>query len=196
MSKPKLAIDFDDVLFATAKKTIDHYNQCYGTTLTEYHFNNKESISAWGNDINQIMSRINEFLGSSEAESIQPIDGAIESVKLLNKYFELHIVTARDSSLTPITHKMTDEHFPNIFKSIHFASPYSDNPKTKAEILKDLGAIYLIDDNPENAQSVANENIPVVLFGDYIWQKDFKLHQNIKRALTWPATEKILIFNY
>ena len=196
MTKQKIAIDFDDTLFATAKSTIDHYNKHYGTDLTEYHFNNKEFISDWGNDINQIMSRINKFLGSPEAENIQPIDGAIESVQYLNKYFELHIVTARDSSLAQITHRMTDEHFPNIFKSIHFSSPYSDNPKTKAEILKDLGAIYLIDDNPEHAQSVANENIPVVLFGDYIWQKDFNFHRNIKRALTWPATEAILRFNH
>ena len=56
---------------------------------------------------------------------------------------------------------------------------------TKAEICAEIGADYLVDDQPKHCLAAAKAGIKTILFGDYKWNRDTKLMPNMVRAKNW-----------
>jgi len=56
---------------------------------------------------------------------------------------------------------------------------------TKNDVIKQIGADYLIDDQPKHCIAAAKAGIKTVLFGDYKWNRDLKLRKNMVRARNW-----------
>lgn len=97
----------------------------------------------------------------------------------------LIIVTARGPDARDESFKWVQKHFPGAFDSIICTGQFKNAMKTddvthevvtklsKAQVCADLGAKLLIDDSAENAVQVctASEPTPVLLFGDYEWNK-------------------------
>jgi uncharacterized HAD superfamily protein len=111
----------------------------------------------------------------------------------LAKKFDLVVVTSRREMLKPETDAWMERHFPGIFKELHYAGMWDDAtdiPKalahTKAELCREIGADYLIDDQPKHCIGAAEAGLRCILFGDYRWNKgDQKLPQGITRARHW-----------
>jgi uncharacterized HAD superfamily protein len=56
---------------------------------------------------------------------------------------------------------------------------------TKTKILAEIGANYLIDDQPKHCIAAAEAGITALLFGDYKWNKDIELKTNMVRVKNW-----------
>lgn len=107
-------------------------------------------------------------------EKISPIPHALDTLLHLKNDYELHVVTARQHKIEEATKKWINCHYPDIFTKIHFGNHFSTEGKSrsKAEMCTDIGACLLIDDSLVYALQCHKENIPVLLFGHYAWNKN------------------------
>src|SRR3546814_539521 len=98
-------------------------------------------------------------------------------------------------SIQAITEHWIDKHFTGVFSQIHFGNPYSTSGvvRSKAEICKDIGACMLVDDSVRYAQNCQQQDIPVILFGNYAWNAGN--HGSLQRAHSWSEAVQ-MIFAY
>ena len=88
---------------------------------------------------------------------------------------------------------MLDKHFPDIFHSIEFTGLYGGQPRSKADVCRELNADLLIDDHLAHALPVAQCGVDVLLFGNYPWnQTKEKLPGNIRRVKGWDEIAALL----
>lgn len=119
------------------------------------------------------MSKVQAFFESVYVRRLQPKEGAREILSQLKEYFVFHIVTARPNYAKNVTLAWIHQYFDGIFEDVHFANHYSLDglPITKADICKRIHATLLIDDSLKYAKNCAEANIPVILFGEYPWNR-------------------------
>ena len=116
---------------------------------------------------------------------------AIEVIEKLNKKHEIIIVTSRTKAKEEKTRKWI-KRFINCAEEIFFIRKnYSEKPKTKAEICKEINADILIEDNLTYAKSCAENGIKVLLF-NYPWNQARRLHPLIKRVRSWKEVLKVI----
>ena len=80
MQKPRIAIDMDDVMAATAKKILKLYNDKFGTTIQDDDFKNK-SFHDLVNKDNYLIIR-DEIFKKMEADFFQKESSAEELLAL------------------------------------------------------------------------------------------------------------------
>ncbi|MCP2027776.1 5'(3')-deoxyribonucleotidase [Flavobacterium sp. HSC-32F16] len=112
MKKKTIAIDMDGVLADVESQIINHYNKAYGTHLT------KESIQGLSEDeafkerelLHGILNKDNFF------RTLPVMPDAVESVRELQKNFEIFIVSAATEFPISLAEKVAwlAEHFPFI----------------------------------------------------------------------------------
>ncbi|MBW1655225.1 5' nucleotidase, NT5C type [Flavobacterium quisquiliarum] len=112
MNKKTIAIDMDGVLADFESQLLEHYNTAYGTSLT------KESIQGLSEDeafkdrdlLVKVLNKDNFF------RSLPVMPDAIESVRELQKNFEIFIVSAATEFPVSLAEKVAwlAEHFPFI----------------------------------------------------------------------------------
>jgi 5'(3')-deoxyribonucleotidase len=54
----------------------------------------------------------------------------------------------------------------------------------------EIGADWLIDDNPEHCLSAIEHGLNTILFGDYGWQ--YKAPEHLYRCKNWEEVERLL----
>lgn len=142
---------------------------------------------------------------------ILPIEGAQEGIAALRQLgYRLIIITARNEHTRDASWEWTQRHFPGCFEEIICTGQFAlqqrldgvpgadqDNvvPKklTKAEVCIRIGAKLLIDDSLENAMTCAEyvspngDGVapPVLLFGDYQWNKRLSLPEDEHDDVTY-----------
>ncbi|HLA48993.1 MAG TPA: hypothetical protein VJY84_00415, partial [Candidatus Saccharimonadales bacterium] len=57
----------------------------------------------------------------------------------------------------------------------------------KAEVCREIGADYLVDDQPKHCLAAADAGITALLFGDYKWTRVNNLPKNVIKVRNWPA---------
>jgi deaminated glutathione amidase len=132
-----------------------------------------EFHQVWGGSLEEGSIKVREFFESPEFEEISIIPDSITALRKLCHDFTLHIVTARPNYAEAVTKKFISKYFHNIFTEVHFGNHYAVDglPISKAEICKRINAVILIDDSLKYAKNCAAEGIPVVLFGEYPWNR-------------------------
>ncbi|HVX57219.1 MAG TPA: hypothetical protein VHA37_05800, partial [Candidatus Saccharimonadales bacterium] len=60
-------------------------------------------------------------------------------------------------------------------------------PKPKAAVCREVGAVALIDDSLGHVQTCAEQGIDGVLFGDYPWNQAEELPAGVTRCADWAA---------
>jgi deaminated glutathione amidase len=198
--KPVLAIDIDEVLAAFIPTLCKFYNQKHGLDFTASSFFSYEFHYVMQCTPDECNAEIHSFFASDIFKtSVEPIQGAYESLLRLSEKFELHVVTARQLIYEKITRKWLDQNYPNVFTEVHFGNHYCEpgqKSRKKSEICRSIGAICLIDDSLKYAKDCASNNIACVLFGDYAWNQGIvdELHhmQFVQRASTWTAVEQAI----
>jgi len=186
--KKVIAVDADEILAAFLDHFLFFHNTRYKTNLGKNDIFSFRMEELFGINEEEVLRRIDEYYAARLILDIVPVEGAIEGVNaLLDKGYELQIVTARPPSYKHLTVEWVERHFPKKFNQIHFAfNPFNKNSErlTKAQVCKQIGAEVLIDDSIVNARDCAENGITVYLMHTN-WNKDEHLPANIIRVESW-----------
>jgi 5'(3')-deoxyribonucleotidase len=195
MSKPIIAVDIDDVIADTTDAIRLWGNAKSGIEMTKEHYSIPGEYWGYYERVWE-QKGLNGVLIYDDAESsliadeleVPLLAGASFAIKELQKQYSVVLITSRTPLMEPVTRRWIDEHFAGLDIQLYFAK----NPKnavgpakTKGQLCKELGAFLLIDDNVDHCQSVLDERLEAVLFGDYGWQTG--LPKGAVRCNDWPA---------
>jgi uncharacterized HAD superfamily protein len=187
--KPIIAVDIDDVISASAPAFIAYSNEKFGTKLTIDDYQERWA-DLWKVENDEVIKRAHEYHESGHHATYEPLTGALEGLMELKKNFKLVVLTTRRNSINQLTKDWIHKFYPDIFDDFIFTG-FFDNPSTtgvhmtKAELAKDIGAQYLIDDQLKHILASAEIGIKGLLFGDYFWNKINSLPGNVTRVRNW-----------
>ncbi|CAN5610997.1 hypothetical protein BH23PAT1_BH23PAT1_3910 [soil metagenome] len=185
MKRQTIAVDIDDVLAAHAEAFIDFSNKKYGTSLTLEDYHDHWSY-VWKVEYSEIERRAKEFHVPKSVMQYKLIQEADKAIHRLSGNYDLVIVSARGQDLLQTTREWIDNYFAGLFVDTHFVPIWEpNNTVTKADICKQIGAAYLIDDVPGHCNIAAEEGITALLFGDYAWNRHEKIADKVVRVKNW-----------
>jgi 5'(3')-deoxyribonucleotidase len=191
MAKKTIAVDVDDVLAAESEFVIAYSNKHWGheLTLEDYQENWGEM---WDVDIDEVERRAAELHMPGLPTSYRLIEGAVDGLGTLKEHYNLVILTSRRDVVRDETLVWLNDVFNGVFSEVHFTgfwdtiSPDS-HLLTKGELAKQIGADYLIDDQPKHCFAAAEAGIESVLFGDYAQSRGLRLPKGVTRCQDWAA---------
>lgn len=198
MKKPVLAIDIDDVLTASNEGVRRYVNRTFGMNHTpadyavtgEYR---RYWDRIWSADEEEGRKIYESYLASGETARLKPVDGALPAIRRLQTNYALVVVTARHIEQVEHTKDWLGRHAPNIFKRVEFLLERPDNENiTKAYILRELGAEYIIDDNADHCRHALDAGIQALLFGEYGWNREVTVPDGIVRVKNWSEVLEYL----
>lgn len=181
-----IAVDIDDVLAVQIPEFIKFSNQHYGTQLLEEEYvDNWPSV--WGLPLEETLVRARKF-HESRLSNFEKFEDALPVLKRLSEKYKLVIVTARQAYNMDATHEWINKHFQDVFQETHFVPIWvPNNTVSKADICQQIGADYLIDDQPKHCNVAAETGIQALLFGDYKWARHHKTHPDVVLVKDWQA---------
>ncbi|THH21005.1 hypothetical protein EW146_g462 [Bondarzewia mesenterica] len=151
----------------------------------------------WGN-VPETLDKVKEFYDVDELRHALPVPGAADGLNALAEMgFSLIIVTARNMAQeAESTERWLEKHFDGIFDCVVFSSQpeeridkggrYIGTTMKKLQVCMVLEAQLLIDDLIETALHFGREaRKPVLLFGDYEWNK------RVNTSEQWGFQEKL-----
>jgi 5'(3')-deoxyribonucleotidase len=192
MKKPIIAIDIDDVIAAGTDSFRQEVNKLMGTNLTPEDYQVPGDFwgyyeRVWANHGIENVPRVQlDVVMITDQSHVPLLPGASFAIGELSKRFEIIIVTARDQKWEKATLIWLKSHFGDTFKSVHFAGNSDDkSAKTKGQLCVEVGAGYLIDDNPHNGMTAVDEGLKGILFGEYGWHHEAP--DVLIRCRDWPA---------
>jgi len=187
MSRQLIAVDIDDVLVDHYEAVLEFHNSRYGTNhkLADYVTDHWSKV--WGLDEKETERRAREFAALGVAgRAIKK--GAADGVRALHRDYDLAIVTVRRKVNVEPTLAWAEAEFPGVFKEIRFVPIWEEaGAPSKAEVCKEIGADYLIDDSLKHCELAAAAGIHAVLFGNFPWNQADKLPAGVTRCKNWPA---------
>lgn len=195
MRRLRIAIDIDDVLAENAAGLVAFSNQRWGTKLTVDDYD-EHWAKMWRVDQAEMERRAAEYFHSLAARQYGHVGGAFDVLGRLSKQHHVMIATSRCLQMKHDTLAWIDEHFPGIFAStaVYFAGIWDDvqddsHKMTKAELVNQIGADVLIDDQLKHCMAVAGEGRHAILFGDYAWNRAEELPDFVTRCHSWSEVE-------
>ncbi len=179
-----IAVDIDDVVAAHIPEFIRYSNEHYGTNLDVDSYSD-DWPTLWGIPLDETLERARRFHDDT-ISGYEKIEDAEPVLKRLAEKYTLYVVTARQSYTIEATHAWINQHFGGVFTETHFV-PWGTKGVTKADICKQIGADYLIDDQPRHCNIAAEEGLTALLFGDYQWVNKDEIHADIVMVNDWQA---------
>src|SRR5262249_48775211 len=130
-----------------------------------------------GDDFDTSIGKLKAYYDSGLDGHLQPIPGAVLALQKLSKKYHLAILSSQQLFQAEHTKQALIKEFGNLFRSMHFTASYNlgDIHVSKADVCKELGATYIIDDQLVNVTACAEAGVTAVLFGDYHWNQHDKL---------------------
>lgn len=195
-NKQIVAVDIDDVLSSQNEAVMHFMNEHYGLGLTIEDYSIEGPYweywnTVWKVDAAEADKRIEAFYKAEGAMMQQPLDQVIEVLTELKKKYDLVVITARHNDHTEITHRWLNQHFPGMFNDVHFVHVWDSSKKvSKAQICKEIGAGYLIDDNLEHCELALEAGVTPLLFGEYGWNKKPHLPKGMRRFKDWQEIKE------
>jgi uncharacterized HAD superfamily protein len=194
MKKPTIAVDIDDVLAAETEFIIEFSNKHFGHNLTREEYTEHWG-DLWGVDLEEVERRAELIHESGNVSSYPLIEDGRAVLEHLKKHYRLVILTSRRDRLRQETLDWLDQHFPGLFDEVQFTGFFDTlnddrHLLTKADLLLEMGADYLIDDQLKHCAGAAEAGLNVILFGDRATYRDTDLPANVTRCLDWPAVQE------
>lgn len=180
-----IGFDLDDVLLNFNDALFPYHNKRFGTNYNRTHIKTFDLGELWQCSREEVEKRILDFYHSQEHHEALPVEGAIEVINNLKDRHDLFVITARPEELKHETLSWLEQHFPKMFKAVHFTNHFhgSNNRRAKGDVCLEIGVETFIEDSLHNANDVARLGIPVLLL-DAPWnQEEIKLP--IKRIYSW-----------
>jgi len=195
-SKPIIAVDIDDVLSETVEGFIAWSNDTYNTNLSVADYN-EDLARMWNVDREEAERRAGNFHGGGAVSQLRHIEAARPVLAWLAERYELVVITSRRLISKDQTVGWLNKYFPGIFSPevINFAGIWDNadeqsHNRTKGDIVKKLGASYLIDDQIKHCIASAELGIKTLLFGDYKWNQADELPKGVIRVKDWSEVLK------
>lgn len=193
-SRPIIAVDIDDVILAETAFIVKYSNEKWGHTLTHDDYI-EDWREMWGVDDEELQKRIKVLHAPGVQTSYDLIDGAYQTLMQLAHRFKLVVLSSRRETVRQETIDWVNTHLPNIFDEFYFTGFWDSGKKdahllTKGELVKSIGAAYLIDDQPKHCFAAAEAGVAAVLFGDYGVSRHLSLPQNVTRCKDWAAVAR------
>jgi len=178
MSKKIIAIDIDDVLADATEALRVTTNELLPPELRISKEKYRVKAEYWGyyetvwraNKVDHLVSfeRLHDDMAIRQ-DHVNVIDGAKNAVKQLNEKYRLVAVTSRRVQWVNSTHEWLEKRFPGNFRDVIFVHHDNSDGRTKGDACKDIGATWLLDDNPEHCLTAEKAGTQPVLFGEYGW---------------------------
>ena len=195
MRRLRIAVDVDDVLAENDAGIVAFSNQRWGTNLTVDDYD-EHWAKMWQVDNAEVERRTAEIVSTSLSAGYGHIGGALEVLERLAQHHHLMIATSRCLQVKGDTIAWIDEHFPGIFAStaVYFSGIWDEltndsHRATKAELMTQINADVLIDDQLKHCQAVAAHGRNALLFGDYAWNQAATLPAGVVRCANWYEVE-------
>lgn len=195
MRRLRIAVDVDDVLAENAAGIVAFSNQRWGTNLTVDDYD-EHWAKMWQVDNAEVERRTAEIVSESLSAGYGHIGGALEVLERLAQHHHLMIATSRCLQVKGDTMAWIDEHFPGIFAStaVYFSGIWDEltndsHRATKAELMTQINADVLIDDQLKHCQAVAAHGRNALLFGNYAWNQAATLPAGVVRCTNWHEVE-------
>ena len=191
--RPVIAIDIDDVLANSAECLAEFSNCTWGTSLCADDYD-ENFMKLFGVSEEEARCRVNVLHESGAFANYRHKDSATSALRVLKNDYRLIILTSRQEFIKDDTLAWLEKKFPGVFdeKDVYFAGIYDSNDgvlrmvnRTKGNIAKELGADFLIDDQPKHCAGASELGIKAILFGDYSWNRAEVLAIGVHRAKTW-----------
>ncbi|CAK9010820.1 unnamed protein product [Durusdinium trenchii] len=184
-SRPRVALDVDEVLCRTAEAFCMWHSGQPGTDLTECF------QRCYSTDASALRD---QFLCSDFAIMAEPVLGSQEALQgLKSAGFELHAVTSRPGHCKSSTERFLARCFPALISGLHFAS--ASGP-SKGELCRQLGAVALVDDQLQNVMDAASHGVRCVVLdlqGQYVWNHSTSLPNGAQRLYSWAETASFVM---
>lgn len=201
--RPLICVDLDDVLSQSNRVVAEWHNAAYGTnmTLDDFYYYYYWRNPYWGAP-DETFRKVEEFYKTPRLYEAPPVPGALEGVTALKERgFRLVVVTARQQQELPRTEEWIDKYFTGIFEEIICTGMSQETladetammtKLSKADVCKKLGAVLMIDDSLENALKCAHADPPqpILLFGEYQWNKHKAVYKNVKDEMSYDERVK------
>lgn len=195
MKRKIIAIDIDDVIAQGTEAFRLRVNLEMGVSLSREAYMIPDNTfwgyyervwEAYGLDAASVpLDKIDAEMALDQSH-VPLLPGAAYAIGELAKHYDIAIITARDTKWKNATHKWLADKFGDVFIDIYFAGNSLDKTaKTKGQACREVGAEWLIDDNPEHCITAQAEAVKAILFGDYGWHHEAP--KDITRCSDWPA---------
>jgi 5'(3')-deoxyribonucleotidase len=195
-----IAVDLDDVLSATAEGFALYSNERWGGDHKADSYLEEWAVF-WGVSLEEALKRSTEYHASNAVTRYRHIEQALPVLGHLTSRYDMVVVTSRRSALKKHTDAWLEKYFPGLFQEVRYAGIWDASHKTdqevrarlnqtKAEICREIGADYLIDDHPKHCIGAAEAGLKAVLFGEYKWNRVAKLPTGVTRARNWGEVKE------
>lgn len=193
MKKPVIAVDIDDVLALSVDSFISWSNEKFGTNI-KFEDYIEDWSELWNISQGETTKRVNRMYEEGLPSRYSHIEEAVKVLNKLKTDYELIVATARRSAEHLVTKSWIKQHYPSVFKDVHFAGIWDEiteeSPqKTKAKLCRELGVDYLIDDQLKHCIGAHNVGVKALLYGDYPWNAHADLPKGIIRVSNWQEVE-------
>jgi 5'(3')-deoxyribonucleotidase len=178
----RIGIDLDEVVLEFVKSFIKFYNKQNNTKIKyedikTYHFwehgigKNREDSIRW----------VDNFYNTNLYDRLLFVEGAKESINILNQDKILYIVTSKPIRHVPKTEKIIRKNLPQM--DIYYSSDFHGGQSlTKAQIATYLCLDAIIEDNQNYASQCLEAGIRPLLL-DKPWNQD--TDPRIERVYNW-----------
>lgn len=161
----KIVFDLDEVLNEFVRSFILFYEKKSGNKI---NFEDIRSYNFWengiGKDREEAASLVNEFYNSEYYNRIVVALHSQEVVKeIMEKGHDIFIVTSRPDNIRERTKEFVKSNFSDKIEIIHSNDFFKEGKRSKAEIVKDLGAEIMVEDNLRYAMECSEKGIKVFL---------------------------------
>ena len=196
VARPVIAIDVDDVLAHSVEHFRQSVNKKTGSALTPDHFKVpgpyhkyfQSILESNGIDHESIKDDLFQSMVNDQTR-VMPQPGAIAALQALAQVNDLVVITARPPEWEPQTHIWLESHYPGVFKNVYFAGNRHDpTGKTKGQMCVEVGAGYLIDDNPEHCLAAIESGVTPILFGEFGWHVNIPI--DMVRCKNWNEVQE------
>lgn len=198
MKKTLVSVDIDDVIADSTEHLRQVVNARTGHNLSKEQY--KVRGEYWGYyervwkqaGIDHLINfgALNDEMVEDQSH-VMEMDQAHAVLSELKDRYDFVLITARDESWKQATLAWLDERFSGIFDGLYFTgNRHSDSYKNKGELCASLGVSIHIDDNVQHCQSVIDQGVEAILFGEYGWHDgipDGQVH-----CRTWHDVKKYL----
>lgn len=195
MRRLRIAVDIDDVLAENAIGFVTFSNERWGTRLSVDDYNEHWS-EMWRIDSEEAERRAHIFHDSGVIRGYAHIGGAEEVLRNMSRVHHLMITTSRRLQVQSDTLLWIEEHFPGIFASsaVYFSGLWDtvhegSHKLTKTELITQINADVLIDDQLKHCLAVSETGRNAILFGDYTWNRADSLPDKVVRCHSWSEVE-------
>jgi len=200
-TRPLIAVDLDDVLCQTTQCVAEWHNRRLGTDMQikDFYYSTWYKNPGWGT-VTTTVDKLKEFYDTDQLRHAVSSPGSLDALNRLREMgYSLTIVTARSiPSEVVSTVIWLDKHFNGIFRNVIFSSQDSSSLSyngrcigttlSKLQVCETIRSVLLIDDSMETALAFGrNTNRPILLFGDYEWNK------RLDAGDPWTFNEKLAL---